>query len=100
MARIPMVTRTVKSTVVDTLLYNKESKETENKILEVSRTYKTDEELEKKIADYLKLYLPNYRLVCINSSNVKLTPRAMTEDVFISYSSVIKKENPETDCES
>ena len=91
----PLITRTVKSTKSHVLLYNKDEKKTEETDIVVSRTYKTEKDLEKKLVSWLEESMPNYKLVTIISTEITTELRGMTEDDFIRYSNPIVKSNSE-----
>lgn len=100
MARIPMVTRTIITTKANVLCLNIEQGEPFNKIVEVPRTYKSDEELLTAVKSVAET--ETEKCVHIVDKEEIETLYGMTEQEFIKYASVLpprpeKTVNPNTD---
>ena len=83
MARKPMVTRTIQSTKVVVLCLDTEKCEPYNEVLEISRTYKDDKTLFKKVAESIDT--DTHKAVKIVSSEVIDGVYGMTENDFLYY---------------
>ena len=83
MARKPMVTRTIQSTKVVVLCLDTEKCEPYNEVVEISRTYKDDKTLFKKVAEVIDT--DNHKAVKIVSSEVIDGVYGMTETDFLKY---------------
>ena len=83
MARKPMVTRTIQSTKVVVLCLDTEKCEPYNEVVEISRTYKDDKTLFKKVAEVIDTDIR--KAVKIVSSEVIDGVYGMTETDFLKY---------------
>ena len=88
MARIPMVTRTITTTKANVLCVNILSGETFDKEIIVSRTYKTDDVLMKKIKPIIEVE-DNVKAVHVISKEEIETLYGMTEDDFIKNAEIL-----------
>lgn len=91
MARKPMVTRTIQSTKVVVLCLDTEKCEPYNDVVELSRTYKDDKTLLKKVAEVIDN--DTHKAVKIVSSEVIDGVYGMTENDFLKHA---KKLDPAT----
>lgn len=80
MARIPMITRTVVTTVAKILCVNTTTEETEIKVVEIPRTYTDDKKLLNTAKEVLD---PTIIPVKVISTEIKETLYGMTEQNFI-----------------
>ena len=80
MARIPMITRTVVTTVAKILCVNTTTEETETKVVEIPRTYKDDKKLLNTAKEVLD---PTLIPVKVILTEIKETLYGMTEQNFI-----------------
>lgn len=80
MARIPMITRTVVTTVAKILCVNTTTEETETKVVEIPRTYTDDKKLLNTAKEVLD---PTIIPVKVISTEIKETLYGMTEQSFI-----------------
>lgn len=87
MARTPMVTRTIITTRANVLCLNIEQGEPFNKVVEVPRTYKTDEELLNKVKSLAET--PTEKCVHIVDKEEIETLYGMTEQEFIEHATVL-----------
>lgn len=90
MARIPVVTRTVKYTTVHALCFNIEAGVPFDADLKIPRTYKTEKDILKYLTKNYK-FDENVKLVHVKSWDVEEELRKMTEEDFIRYSEVVEK---------
>lgn len=88
MARIPMVTRTITTTKANVLCVNILSGETFDKEITVSRTYKSDDVLMKKIKPIIEVE-DNVKAVHVISKEEIETLYGMTEDDFIKNAEIL-----------
>ena len=88
MARIPMVTRTITTTKANVLCVNILSGETFDKEIIVSRTYKSDDVLMKKIKPIIEVE-DNVKAVHVISKEEIETLYGMTEDDFIKNAEIL-----------
>jgi hypothetical protein len=82
MARIPMVTRTIKSTKAQVLGVNLETKATEVKEVILPRTYKDDSEVLNAIS------ITGFKPVMVESKEVQEELYGMEESEFITVAKV------------
>lgn len=80
MARIPMITRTVVTTVAKILCVNMTTEETETKVVEIPRTYTDDKKLLNTAKEVLDPSLIPFKVI---STEIKETLYGMTEQNFI-----------------
>lgn len=92
MARIPMVTRTIKTTKAIVMCLDIESGEPCNKSVVVPRTYKDDESLLKKVEEVLET--ETLKPVHIVSKEEIETLYGMTEQEFIEQAKVMPPRTP------
>ena len=92
MARIPMVTRTITTTKAIVMCLDIESGEPCNKSVVVSRTYKDDEALLKKVKEVLET--ETLKPVHIVSKEEIETLYGMTEQEFIEQAKVMPPRTP------
>ena len=90
MARVPIVSRTVKYTIVHALCFNIEVGQPFEADLTIPRTYKTEKDILKYLNKNYK-FEPNVKLVHIKSWDVTEQLRKMSEEDFIRYSEVVEK---------
>lgn len=95
MARTPMVTRTIITTKANVLCLNIEQGEPCNKIVEVPRTYKTDEELLNKVKSVAET--ETEKCVHIVDKEEIETLYGMTEQDFIEHATVLPPRGEKTD---
>lgn len=95
MARTPMVTRTIITTKVNVLCLNIEQGEPFNKIVEVPRTYKTDDELLNKVKSVAET--DTEKCVHIVYKEEIETLYGMTEQEFIEHATVLPPRGEKTD---
>lgn len=95
MARTPMVTRTIITTRANVLCLNIEQCEPFNKIVEVPRTYKTDEELLNKVKSVAET--ETEKCVHIEGKEEIETLYGMTEQDFIEHATVLPPRGEKTD---
>ena len=99
MARIPMVTRTIKSTKANVLLMNISTKTPEEKEVIVPRTYEKDDKLVKAITT--ALHDDNLKVCAVLSTEVVETLYGMSEFDFIAHAEVLPpRASGETEDES
>lgn len=91
MARTPMITRTIITTRANVLCLNIEQGEPFNKIVEVPRTYKTDEELLNKVKSVAET--GTEKCVYIVDKEEIETLYGMTEQDFIEHATVLPPRN-------
>lgn len=87
MARTPMVTRTIITTRANVLCLNIEQGEPFNKVVEVPRTYKTEEELLNKVKSVAET--DTEKCVHIVAKEEIETLYGMTEQDFIEHATVL-----------
>lgn len=87
MARVPMITRTIQTTVCDVLCLNVETAEPFNKQVSLPRTYKDENSMLKQVKSVLDT--DTEKVVHIVSSYVEETRYGMTEQEFIEHAQVI-----------
>lgn len=87
MARVPMITRTIQSTVCDVLCLNVETAEPFNKQVTLPRTYKDENSMLKMAKSVLDT--DTEKVVHIVSSHVEETRYGMSEQEFIEHAKVI-----------
>lgn len=80
MARIPMVTRTIVTTVAKILCVNTTTEETETKVVEIPRTYTDDKKLLNRAKEALDPTLIPFKVIL---TEIKETLYGMTEQNFI-----------------
>lgn len=95
MARTPMVTRTIVTTKANVLCLNIEQGEPFNKVVEVPRTYKTDEELLNKVKSVAET--ETEKCVHIVDKEEIETLYGMTEQDFIEHAVVLPPRGEKTD---
>ena len=93
MARVPMVTRTIKSTKVNVLLMNVTTKTPEEKEVIVPRTYEKEKQLFKAIDTALND--SNLKVCAVLNTEVVETLYGMTEFEFIANAKPISKKEAE-----
>ena len=87
MARVPVVTRTIKSTVVQAMTVNVETGEVVIKSYVLSRTYKTNDLMLKKLR---KLHeTETVKIVQIMEAKVEEHKYSMSEDTYIANAEVV-----------
>lgn len=94
MARVPMVTRTIVATKVNVMCLDVQKGEPFNKSVTVSRTYKDDEALLKKVRPLLET--ETIKAVHIVDKEEIETLYGMTEQEFIQYAKVLPPRNSVT----
>lgn len=94
MARVPMVTRTIVTTVVNVMCLDVEAGEPFNKTVTVPRTYKDDETLLKKVKPFIET--ETVKAVHIVDKEEIETLYGMPEQEFIQYAAVLPPRNNET----
>ena len=87
MARVPMITRTIQTTVCDVLCLNVETAEPFNKQVTLPRTYKDENSMLKMVKSVLDT--DNEKVVHVVNSHVEETRYGMTEQEFIEHAKVI-----------
>ena len=87
MARVPMITRTIKTTVCDVLCLNIETAEPFNKQVILSRTYTDENSMLKMVKSVIDT--DTEKVVHIVSSHVEETRYGMSEQEFIEHAQVI-----------
>lgn len=87
MARVPMVTRTFETTVVNLLCVNTEDRSTFEQSITLPRTYKDDAKMMKAVEKVLEG--EPIKAVSILGSEVKETLYGMTEAEFIQHANVL-----------
>lgn len=95
MARTPMVTRTIVATKAIVMCLDVQAGEPLNKEVTVSRTYKDDETLMKKVRPLLET--ETIKAVHIVSKEEIETLYGMTEQDFIKYAEVLPPRNGNTE---
>lgn len=95
MARTPMVTRTIITTRANVLCLNIEQCEPFNKVVEVPRTYKTEEELLNKVKSVVDT--DTEKCVHIVDKEEIETLYGMTEQEFIEHATVLPPRGEKTD---
>lgn len=95
MARAPMVTRTIITTKANVLCLNIEQGEPFNKIVEVPRTYKSDDELLKKVKSVAET--ETEKCVHIVDKQEIETLYGMSEQDFIEHASVLPPRTGKTE---
>lgn len=95
MARTPMVTRTIITTMANVLCLNIEQGEPFNKVVEVPRTYKTEEELLNKVKSVADT--DTEKCVHIVAKEEIETLYGMTEQEFIEHATVLPPRGEKTD---
>ena len=97
MARVPMVTRTIKSTKVNVLLMNVNTKTPEEREIIVPRTYDKEKQLFKAIDTVLND--SNLKVCAVISTEVVETLYGMSEFAFIANAKPISKKEAENAAE-
>lgn len=87
MARIPMVTRTIQTTMADVLCLDIEKGEPFNKVVILPRTYKDEKSMMKVVEGIVNT--ETVKAVHIVESSVQETLYGMTEQVFISHADIL-----------
>lgn len=87
MARVPMITRTIQTTVCDVLCLNVETAEPFNKQISLPRTYKDENSMLKQAKSVLDT--DTEKVVHIVNSHVVETRYGMTEQEFIEHAQVM-----------
>ena len=87
MARIPMVTRTITATKVNVMCLDIETGDPCNKSVVVSRTYKDDEKLLKKVKEVIET--ETMKPVHIVDKEEIETLYGMTEQEFIEHAEIL-----------
>jgi hypothetical protein len=87
MARIPMVTRTIPTTVVNIFCCNTEDRTTFDQSITLPRTYKDEVKMMKAVENALAG--EPIKPISITSYEVKETLYGMTEQEFIQYAKVL-----------
>ena len=95
MARTPMVTRTIVTTKANVLCLNIEQGEPFNKLVEIPRTYKTDEELLNKVKSVSET--ETEKCVHIVDKEEIETLYGMTEQDFIKHAVILPPRGEKTD---
>lgn len=91
MARVPMVTRTIITTKASVMCLDVHVGEPLTKVVTVSRTYKSDAELLKKVKPLIET--DSVKAVHIVDSEEIETLYGMTEQEFIRYAKVLPPRN-------
>ena len=91
MARVPMVTRTIVATKANVMCLNVKAGEPFNTAVTVSRTYKDNETLLKKVKPLIET--DDVKAVHIVDSEQIETLYGMTEQEFIQYAKVLPPRN-------
>lgn len=94
MARKPMVTRTVVTTVAKILCVNTSTEETETKVIEVPRTYTDDNKLIKAVKETLDPTLIPVKVILTETVE---TLYGMTEQQFIEQAEKLPPRKAEAD---
>ena len=81
MARIPVVSRTMETTVAKVLVVNVNSQTTEEMEVSLPRTYKNNDVVLKRVRNLMET--EDLKVVHIISTEVKRTKYAMSEQKFI-----------------
>lgn len=87
MARVPMITRTIQTTVCDVLCLNVETAEPFNKQISLPRTYKDENSMLKQAKSVIDT--DTEKVVHIVKSYVEETRYGMTEQEFIEHAQVM-----------
>lgn len=93
MARVPMITRTIQTTVCDVLCLNVETAEPFNKQVILPRTYKDENSMLKQAKSVLDT--DTEKIVHIVNSYVEETRYGMAEQEFIEHAQVMPPLNPQ-----
>lgn len=91
MARVPMVTRTIVATKANVMCLDVQKGEPFNELVTLSRTYKDDEALLKKVRPLLET--ETVKAVHIVDKEEIETLYGMTEQEFIQYAKVLPPRN-------
>ena len=91
MARVPMVTRTIVATKVNIMCLDVQAGEPCNKEITVSRTYKDDESLLKKVRPMIET--DTLKAVHVVDKEEIETLYGMTEQEFIQHAEVLPPRN-------
>lgn len=91
MARVPMVTRTIKATKANVMCVDVQTGEPCNKVVTVPRTYKDDEALMKKVRPLLET--ETLKAIHIVDKEKIETLYGMTEHEFIQYGKELPPRN-------
>lgn len=91
MARIPMVTRTVKATKVNVLCLNIETAEPFNEVVTISGTFKAEKDLMKSVEKMLNT--ETVKAVHVVDTEEVETLYGMTEQKFIELAEVLPPRN-------
>lgn len=83
MARKPMVTRSIKSTVVNALCLNVETAEPSNESFELARTYATEDKLMKALKENYET--ETLKIVHVVDTHEKETLYGMSENEFMKH---------------
>lgn len=95
MARVPMVTRTIPTTVVNVFCVNTEDRSTFEQSITLPRTYKDEVKMMKAVEKVLDG--EPIKAVSITGYEVKQTLYGMTESDFIRVASVLPPRNANKD---
>lgn len=87
MARVPMITRTIQTTLCDVLCLNVETAEPFNKQISLPRTYKDENSMLKQAKSVLDT--DTEKVVQIVNSKVEETRYGMSEQEFIKHAQVM-----------
>lgn len=87
MARQPQVTRTIITTVANVTCYNIATKQVENRVVKLPRTYKDEKAMMKKIP--IVLNDPSIKAVHVDDFKVEETLYGMTEEKFIANADIL-----------
>ena len=91
MAREPQVTRTIQTTEVVALCLNIETKESFEKVVSLSRTYKDAKKLRKALEEAVNT--DTVKVVHIISTETKTSLYAMSEQKFIENAEILPVRN-------
>lgn len=86
--RTPVVSRTFKTTIINGLFVNAETRETFEKEFTLPRPFKTEKDIEKCLKK-TNLFAENEKLVTILTFHVEDRKYVMTEDKFIANADVV-----------
>lgn len=89
MARQPQVTRTIITTVANVTCYNLETKQVENRIVKLPRTYRDEKAMMKKIP--VVINNPAIKPVHVDDFHVEEVLYGMSEEKFVSQAEILPK---------
>lgn len=91
MPRVPVVSRTIKTTEVTVMCLDIEAGEPMHRDVTLCRTYKSESDMLKAAAPIIEKAEPNLRAVHIARHEVKETLYAMPEQEFVAHAKPIQK---------